>query len=174
MNDYGFELVVAGIAITDHDEIDRIAEELNSDDQEFDLHFADGVALAEFACTADGEFEALCGALEQLRRVAPTLVVERLHRRLVGVADIASQLGVTDEAARLITRGQRRSDPDCPFPNPVEVLKGGRRIWLWSEVCRWLKAHDELANEPIPIAHEAATLFDAHLLGNPGRVPAIR
>lgn len=164
MPEYEFEFVISGIDPSDNDAAEQLLLAMDHEDYEFDVYVTAGIVRLEFVWAGEGQPQVLHAALDRLTSVAPHVKVLRLHRRLVGIPEIASHLEKTEEAIRLIALHKRRHNEADRFPAPVEIMNGGSKIWDWSDVCLWFKRNGDLVGEPNPIEGEEAVMFNAHLL----------
>lgn len=68
---------------------------------------------------------------------------------VLGATDLALRLGVTRQRIQQIAKVY----PD--FPRPVQLARG--RVWYWSEVLVWVKAHERHVYKISEVLHAATT-----------------
>jgi len=107
----------------------------------------DAVKAAEMVIAAVGD-------------AVPRLRLLRLDRDLVSTSDIAERTRRTRQNVAQWISGERHQDP--PFPKP-ETFVGRSRVWLWSEVNRWLRGIG-LADPVRYPTREEMTLIDLLLV----------
>jgi hypothetical protein len=80
-----------------------------------------------------------------------SIVPLRWHDDFVGYSDIASYVGMTSEAIRLLATG-KRGPGDFPKPRAYIGIAANRSpIWTWAEVSPWFEANYEMEkNEHFP------------------------
>lgn len=129
------ELVVAGIDITDP-RVDAVLDEHGSGVL---WGQTDGITTATVFAASPAHVEQAVEALYvMLAEHLPNATVVRVFDDLVGVSDIAQRAGLSREAVRLWSTGQRQ---DGSFPAPVGHLGAGSKqvaVWRWCEVNAWL------------------------------------
>ena len=122
-------------------------------------------ALADFSREAPSLAEAIASAVRDIEKV-PGLRATGLQRdNMVTAADIASRTGVSREAVRLWSKGQRGRGG---FPKPSLVTTGGEKVWDWIQVERWLAGQKE------QVETSAAENAMRHVLATADRVLAAR
>lgn len=92
--------------------------------------------LLDFCRKAPTLAEALVSAIRDIETVPGLRAVGVRCDNIVSLANIARRAGVTREAARLWSSGQRGPGG---FPSPVVVTSGGEKGWDWQEVACWLQ-----------------------------------
>ncbi len=88
----------------------------------------------EFDRDAPSLREAILSAIEQVR-LAGCAVRRVVTEDLVNAAQIAERLARSRESVRLLINGERGPGG---FPAPEHHV-GGRPLWSWGEVARWLR-----------------------------------
>jgi hypothetical protein len=157
MAEYEFAFEVEGFHIENPDHLDALYETF----EQVGAASQGGRVLIDFVITANGAYEALTCACEQLEAAIAGVRVIRLDRDLVAIPDIADRVGRTPESVRLLVLGKR--GPGY-FPSSCGTLGGGTRVWEWATVARWFAEHDQPVEDNTLVDHEMATLFDASLL----------
>jgi hypothetical protein len=122
-------------------------------------------ALADFSREARSLAEAIASAVRDIEKVPGLRATGVQCDNMVTAADIASRAGVSREAARLWTTGQRGPGG---FPRPTLITTGGEKVWDWQQVARWLAEHKEQAEA------NAALSPALHVLVTADRVLAAR
>jgi hypothetical protein len=96
--------------------------------------------LADFSREAPSLAEAIASAVHDVEKVPGLRATGVQCDNMVTAADIGSRTGVSREAARLWTTGQRGPGG---FPRPALITTGGEKIWDWQQVEHWLAEHKE-------------------------------
>jgi hypothetical protein len=91
-----------------------------------------GSIALDFIREAPSAFEAISGAMANVKKVIPTAILIEAAPDFVGLTDIAEIIGCTRQNVRnIILTNQPRS--------PLPVYEGTPSIWHLSEVLTWLK-----------------------------------
>lgn len=91
---------------------------------------------------------ALLTAVRDVEKV-PGLHAVGVHcHDMVTVAGIAERAGVSPEAARLWTNGQRGPGG---FPPPVLITPAGEKVWDRQQVAAWLRANKNHADDEVSL-----------------------
>ncbi len=122
--------------------------------------------LADFSREAPSLAEAIASAVRDIEKVPGLRAIGVQCDNMVTAADIASRTGVSREAVRLWTTGQRGPGG---FPKPALITTGGEKVWDWQQVAHWLAEQKEQAHENL-FAVSAAL----HVLITADRVLAAR
>ena len=139
-----------------------------SEEQAFDVFDLDdcvgggatsGIPYVGFEVDTDMPETALDRAIEGLRSLG--LEPERIDMDLVNASAIAERVGVSRQAVRHWSEGERAEG----FPSPFSS-SNGQRIWRWSDVFAWLRANakdvePEYESEPLPSS--VVQCFNGHL-----------
>lgn len=139
-------LQVRGIDLDDLETLEAIGQHL----ADLGWESAGGVVTAMLYTESSNPHDAALDAASSIEKVVPGSTVLRVDDRLVSTSDIADQLGITREAVRLWSAGQRRTTM-LPFPAPRAVVSQGRtmmKLWAWAEVVEWLRTEYQLDPEP--------------------------
>jgi hypothetical protein len=123
--------------------------------------------LADFSREVSSLAEAIASAVHDIEKVPGLRVTGVQCDNMVTIAGIASRAGVSREAARLWTTGQRGPGG---FPNPALITTGGEQVWDWPQVARWLAEQKEQAQGGIT----ASAIAALHVLITADRVLAAR
>jgi hypothetical protein len=94
-----------------------------------------GQTLMEFSLPGTNALSALRKARKDVEKSIPGSRVISLAEDLVGIPDIASRTDRSEESIRQLVIGIRGPGN---FPIARGVLRGGTRIWRWSDVAPWL------------------------------------
>ena len=97
-------------------------------------------AVADFNREAPSLAHAITSAVRDIEKVPGLRAVGVQCDNMVNLAGIARRAGVTREAVRLWSTGQRGPGG---FPKPTIISAGGEQLWDWLEVCSWLEQHKE-------------------------------
>ena len=92
---------------------------------------------------------------------------------LVGLAQIASRVGVSAEAVRLWSTGQRGIKN---FPSPFGRVGAGQKtspVWRWADVATWLRLNLSLAGDEVFPSRAEVAQIDAALTMPVAGTPAI-
>lgn len=122
------------LADGDHD-LDALVERLGEagcDDALVGTGLPGRLAL-EFTREADNAEAAVCSALRDVRRAAPSAKLIEAAPDLVGLTDVAELVGVSRQNMRKLMLAH----PDS-FPLPVH--EGSTSIWHLADVLAWLQA----------------------------------
>lgn len=98
-------------------------------------------AVAHFSREAPSLAEAIAAAARDIDKVPGLRAVGVQCDNMVTMLDIATRTGVSREAVRLWTTGQRGPGG---FPKPLLVTTGGEKLWDWEHVALWLERHQRL------------------------------
>src|SRR4051794_33503828 len=79
---------------------------------------------------------AIRGETSRLERVVGLRVVD-VDLDLVDEGEVAERLGRSRQAINMLAKGERGSGD---FPTPFG-LPGGRRVWTWAAIARWVRLH---------------------------------
>ncbi|WP_295618610.1 DNA-binding protein [Chamaesiphon sp. GL140_3_metabinner_50] len=91
-----------------------------------------GSIALDFMREAPSAFEAISGAITNVKKVIPTAILIEASPDFVGLTDIADIIGCTRQNIRnVIVNDRSRS--------PLPVYEGTPSIWHLSEVLTWLK-----------------------------------
>lgn len=91
-----------------------------------------GSIALDFMREAPSAFEAISGAITNVKKVIPTAILIEASPDFVGLTDIAEIMGCTRQNIRnVIVNDRSRS--------PLPVYEGTPSIWHLSEVLTWLK-----------------------------------
>jgi hypothetical protein len=119
----------------------------------------DGVQYAAFDREAPSFDAALAGAIHDLARALPGLVVVRVEPDdLVTMATIAKRAGRSRESIRLLAAARRGPGG---FPPPVAYVDDKTRLWHWPDVARWLAEHDKAVADLDPEAADLVAALNA-------------
>jgi hypothetical protein len=99
--------------------------------------------LMDFTRTAPSLAEALVSAVRDIEKVEGLRVMGVKCASMVTLAQIAERVGVTREAVRLWSIGQRGSGG---FPYPVIWTPSGEKLWDWAPVAQWL-LHNHISDQ---------------------------
>lgn len=107
----------------------------------------DGVVSLDVEIDAASGEDALLTFAQHLKTV-DGLAITRVDVDLVNITEIATRLGLSREAVRLLSVGAR-GDGDFPLHRHVV---GSQKVWAWSDVYAWAAVHARLTEEePAPI-----------------------
>ncbi|MDG9718672.1 hypothetical protein [Streptomyces sp. DH24] len=149
--DYDFTFVVSGVDVDDQAAVDALQEKCDAL-----LARAGGVDLLMITGSGDTAVEAAVTAVSAARGAVPQLQVCRLDRDLVGVHEIAERTGRSRQNVSQWIAGARKAQGER-FPAP-EGTVGRSQAWLWSEVNRWLSAHELDDGATYPTREEMAEI----------------
>jgi predicted DNA-binding transcriptional regulator AlpA len=98
-----------------------------------------GLPIAEFDREAPALADAIASAVRELETVGlrPLRIIDQ---DLLTLADIAERLGISREAVRRYSTGERGPGD---FPPPIAPMRGGATFYRWSEVVPWAQNHLE-------------------------------
>jgi hypothetical protein len=124
--------------------------------------------------------KAVFSAIHDLETSVPGLrVVTRMESdELVTISVIARRTGRSREGVRLLAAGARGPGR---FPEPVDYVDAGSRMWEWNEVARWFQRYEGEEPEADGISHftralngvlEARRQLAALAQADPTSVPA--
>lgn len=91
--------------------------------------------VLDFSRESSSLAEALVSAVHDIEKVPGLRAIGIACDNIVSLAEIAEHAGVSREAVRLWSNGQRGPGG---FPAPVAVSHGGERGWDWWQVRHWL------------------------------------
>jgi hypothetical protein len=137
MNEHDFSLYFEGADMDLQENYDA-AFEGGCDDASFG---AEGDRWsAAFTREAPRFADAVLSAIRDLESAVPTLRVTRVELDdLVTQSVIARRTGRSRESVRLLVAGKRGPGD---FPEPVDHVDAGTRMWDWLEVSRWFERYD--------------------------------
>jgi hypothetical protein len=92
-----------------------------------------GSIALDFIREASSAFEAISGAITNVKQVIPNAILTEASPDFVGLTDIAEIVGCTRQNIRNIILNDRSR-------SPLPVYEGTPSIWHLSEVLAWLKA----------------------------------
>ena len=93
--------------------------------------------LVDFDREAASLAEAIASAVRDIEKVPGLRATGVVCNNMVTLVVIARRAGVTREAVRLWTTGQRGGG----FPAPVLITTGGEQVWDWVQVADWFEEH---------------------------------
>lgn len=91
-----------------------------------------GSIALDFMREASSAFEAISGAITNVKKVIPTAILIEASPDFVGLTDIADIIGCTRQNIRNVILNDRSR-------SPLPVYEGTPSIWHLSEVLTWLK-----------------------------------
>jgi hypothetical protein len=91
-----------------------------------------GSIALDFMREAPSAFEAISGAITNVKKVIPTAILIEASPDFVGLTDIADIIGCTRQNIRNVILNDRSR-------SPLPVYEGTPSIWHLSEVLAWLK-----------------------------------
>lgn len=91
-----------------------------------------GSIALDFMREAPSAFEAISGAITNVKKVIPTAILIEASPDFVGLTDIADIIGCTRQNIRNVILNDRAR-------SPLPVYEGTPSIWHLSEVLTWLK-----------------------------------
>jgi hypothetical protein len=91
-----------------------------------------GSIALDFIREAPSAFEAISGAITNVKKVIPTAILIEASPDFVGLTDIADIIGCTRQNIRNVILNDRSR-------SPLPVYEGTPSIWHLSEVLTWLK-----------------------------------
>lgn len=161
MSTFQFTLIVDGPDLQEQPLIDRLFE-VGCDDAT--IGSSDGVQYVDFDREAGALDDAILSAIDDLEKLEGVEVIRIADAGLASLADIAARAGRTRESVRLLVSGTRGPGK---FPKPVTDPHNRHRLWRWSEVASWFKAH---RGEFLAVADEqCAAMYNAALEIRHGR-----
>jgi hypothetical protein len=95
--------------------------------------------MPDFTRKATTLAEALVSAVRDIEKVPGLRVIGVASDNMVTLAGVADRAGVTREAVRLWSTGQRGRGG---FPPPLMMTAAGERVWDWQQVGRWLERNE--------------------------------
>ena len=106
------------------------------------LTFRGTTGFLEFDREGSSFDEAVISAISQVEGIGDDVVVLRVEPDdVVNAAEIARRAGMSREAVRLWSSGERGN---VGFPSPIAVLGPRTLLWSWAEVAGWLSQRGEL------------------------------
>jgi hypothetical protein len=121
-----------------------------------------GQTLMEFSLPGTNALSALRKARKDVEKSIPGARVISLAEDLVGVPDIASRSGRSEESIRQLVNGLRGPGN---FPMARGVLRGGTKIWRWPDVAPWLVENGVLDSSGDEFVDQASdTIFELELI----------
>lgn len=157
MTQYEFALVVEGFDPRNDEHVSALAKVA----PEVTASGWQGNALLEFSIRGKSGLSALKKARANVERAIPGSRVLSLAEDLVGIPDIASRTDRTEESIRQLVSGLRGPGG---FPTARGILKGGSKIWRWSDVVPWLLKQGVLVSSDELIDQKSELLFSLELL----------
>jgi hypothetical protein len=122
--------------------------------------------VADFIREAPSLAEAIASAALDIDKVPGLRAVGVKCDNMVTLLDIASRVGVSREAVRLWSVGERGAGG---FPAPLMKTTGGETIWDWEQVAPWIdRNHKTLA------AYDQGRATAMRIMGMADRVLAAR
>jgi hypothetical protein len=115
--------------------------------------------LLDFSRDAATLADALLSAVRDIEKVPGLSAIGVSCESLVSLADVAERSGVTREAARLWSTGQRGPGG---FPEPVAIsARTGEKGWDWHQVAEWLEGYRHVQILDISYVNTARVLHMA-------------
>lgn len=148
MTEHSFTLYLEGADMDLQENFDA-AYEAGCDDASFGAYLDNW--HAGFDREAPTLAQAVFSAIHDLETSVPGLRVMRMESdELVTVSVIARRTGRSREGVRLLAAGARGPGG---FPEPVEYVDAGSRMWEWNEVARWFQRYEGQEPEAEGISH---------------------
>ncbi len=143
MTTYSLELEIQGW------ESDNRTQEKVLDGSMFDLLWStsNGISTVFTECETSNPVDACSLIAQRLLKAGVSITPVRWHDDFVGYSDLATNIGMTHEAVRLLATG-KRGPGDFPKPRGYIGIAANRSpIWTWAEVSPWFNANYEIKNE---------------------------
>ncbi|MDG4834519.1 hypothetical protein O7627_35205 [Solwaraspora sp. WMMD1047] len=156
-------LHVGNIDLRDPVVVERIA---NIDSLcEISWESIDGRVRAVIYCDEHDPIGQIIQIARRITHTIPEAKINGLDQDLVSISDIATRVGLTREAVRLWTKGQRGPGG---FPAALGSIGGGDRgstqVWSWPDVNAWLERHFGLGDGDEYLSPEQVAKAQAALL----------
>ncbi|MEV4346600.1 helix-turn-helix transcriptional regulator [Actinoplanes sp. NPDC049596] len=114
-----------------------------------------GLPIAEFDREAPTMAEAIASAVKELDAVG-IRALRLIDQDLLTLADLADKLGLSREAVRRYSTGERGPGG---FPPPVSPTRSGTTFYRWSEVAPWARQRLDLDVPDVDAALVVANLL---------------
>nr|MDT0659849.1 hypothetical protein [Micromonospora sp. DSM 115978] len=125
----------------------------------------DGRVRAVIYCDDHHPVGQIVQVARRITHALPEAHVDGIDQELVSISDIATRIGMTREAVRLWTKGQRGPGG---FPAALGSVGGGDRgstqVWSWPAVNAWLEQHYRLGDGDEYLSPEQMAMAQAALL----------
>lgn len=139
---YSFTLFIEGVDLLTEENLDTLYD-AGFDDALFGER--DGIQFAQFDRLAPSGIEAIAAAISDIVTVFPKIQITKIEPdELVTAAEIAARSGLSREAIRLYSTGQR--GPGC-FPTAITYPDQKTKLWRWVEVATWLQENGRVVTD---------------------------
>jgi predicted DNA-binding transcriptional regulator AlpA len=102
--------------------------------------------------TGRDSYEAASRLVFRLTGAMPGLKIVRLDPELVGISDIAQQIGHSRQNVQQWVNGERNGSR--PFPAP-EGYAGRSLVWRWADVNEWLRPLERRSSSRVGVCRMA-------------------
>jgi hypothetical protein len=154
---YMFTLEVDGFDLEDEDVVSRFS----ADSIEAYPASADGQVTITYNLLSDDPIDAVLDAINHLKRFGTDISVLRVLPDLVNIGDIASRIEAPRDTVRSWVTSSRGPGN---FPQSYATIGRGVKIWDWSAVNEWLRAHHpDLAEDEYFLSREQIDRINASI-----------
>lgn len=120
---------------------------LNESFSDLQWSTSNGISTVFAECETSDPVDACSRIAQRLLKANVSITPIRWHDEFVGYSDLATNVGMTHEAVRLLATGKRGSGD---FPKPrgyIGVAANRSPIWTWAEVSPWFNVNYEIKDE---------------------------
>ena len=144
MNTYQFTLVLSGV----DENTPELEDQLYVHCDDALINFRNGTVYLDFDREAANFEKTIIAAIKDIESTSlGACVVHVAPDDWVSEAEIAKRLEISRQRVSLWVKGARRKEP--PFPKPILKLSEKSPLWRWSEITKWLYAHEIISDKTI-------------------------